>query len=100
MITKPRLLQGTLWLIVGAGLASTAFGQNRPRILPVPHDPLELATGQTQVAGTPESRAAALQLLTRARQNFALRTAGQAYDLKVSFAVNPLGETNYDGTWE
>ena len=73
---------------------------NRPKIAPVPRDPLELATSQIQAANTPESRDAALQLLARARNNFALRSAGQAYDLKVTFTVDSLGQTNYDGAWE
>jgi hypothetical protein len=29
-----------------------------------------------------------------------LRSAGQGYDLKVSFTVDSRGETNYDGAWE
>ncbi len=37
----------------GGGLPLTAFGQNAPRIAPVPRDPLELATGQIQVAAHP-----------------------------------------------
>jgi hypothetical protein len=85
-------------------LALTAFGQNAPqdvpRTAPVPRDPLELATGQIQAANTPASRQTALQLLGRARSSFALRSAGQAYDLKVSFTVDSLGATNYDGAWE
>jgi hypothetical protein len=85
-------------------LPLTAFGQNSPqaspKTAPVPRDPLELATGQIQAANTPASREAALQLLGRARSNFALRSASQAYDLKVSFTVDSRGETNYDGAWE
>jgi hypothetical protein len=81
-----------------------AFGQNAPqnslKTAPVPRDPLELATGQIQAANTSASREVALQLLGRARSSFALRSAGQGYDLKVSFTVDSLGETNYDGAWE
>jgi hypothetical protein len=28
------------------------------------------------------------------------RTDGQGYDLKVTFAVDSLGQTEYDGDWE
>jgi hypothetical protein len=77
-----------------------AFGQNPSRSAPVPSDPLELATGPIQFASTPESREAALQLLGRARNQFALRSNGQAFDLKVSFAVNSQGRTNHDGAWQ
>ena len=73
---------------------------NGPRIAPVPPDPLELATGQIQFASSPDSRGAALQLLGRARDQFALRSTGQAFDLKVKFAVNSLGRTNHDGAWQ
>jgi hypothetical protein len=83
-----------------AGLSLAALGQNAPRVAPVPRDPLELVTGQIEIANTPASREAALQLLGRSRSSFALRSAGQAYDLKVSFTVDSLGETDYDGAWE
>jgi hypothetical protein len=88
-------------LALGQGVA---FGQKAlpkgTKIAPVPADPLELATGQIQVASTPASREAMLQLLARARENYALRPAGLGYDLKVTFAVDSLGQTNYDGVWE
>lgn len=100
MTTNPGPVSGMLWLIVGGGLTSTIFGQNALRIAPVPRDPLELVTSQAQAASTPASREEALQLLARARHNFALRSTGQAYDLKVSFIVDAGGETNYDGDWE
>lgn len=89
-----------LWLVLWGSLQPTAFGQNTPKIAPVPSDPLELATSQIESASTPESREAALQLLARARSHFALRSAGQAYQLKVKFTVDSLGKTNYDGAWE
>ena len=92
-----RLLRTILW---GCLSPLMAFGQNAPRIAPVPPDPLELATGQIEAANAPASREAALQLLARARGNFALRSTRQAYDLKVSFTVDSRGETNYDGAWE
>jgi hypothetical protein len=96
MISKPALLPEVLWLIVPL----TTFGQAAPRTTPVPRDPLELVSGPIEAARTPASREAALHLLARARQNFALRSARQAYDLKVSFTVDSPGATNYDGAWE
>jgi len=100
MISSPRLRWGVLWLIVGGVLPLTGFSQTSRRIAPVPSDPLELVTGPVQVAGTPARREAALQLLGRARSRFALRDAGVAYGLKVSFTADSLGQTNYDGIWE
>jgi hypothetical protein len=95
------MLWSTIW---GCLPAFTAFAQmasqNAPRIAPVPPDPLELATGQIQSADATASREAALQLLARARNQFALRSNGQAYDLKVSFAVDSLGKTDHDGAWQ
>lgn len=90
-------------LIAGSGMSVALCentARNVPATAPVPHDPLELVTGEVQDAGTPTSREAALQLLGRARSKFALRSAGQAYDLKVRFTVDSLGQTNYDGAWE
>lgn len=83
-----------------AALAQNAVTQNVHRVAPVPRDLLELATGQIQAANTDTSREAALQLLGRARSNFALRSTRQAYDLKVSFTVDTGGVTNYDGDWK
>jgi len=100
MSSNSNLLMGMSPLMLWACLPLMAFGQNTPKTTPVPRDPLELATGQIQAANTPASRETALQLLARARSSFALRSAGQAYDLKVSFTVDSLGETNYDGAWE
>ena len=101
MSCNSGLPKRVLRLIVLSCLSLTAFGQNAPRIAPVPRDPLELATGAILAGGnTPASREAALQLLARARSSFALRSTGQGYDLKVSFTVDSLGETNYDGAWQ
>jgi hypothetical protein len=99
MSWNPGNLRGLLRSIVWGSLPLTIFGQIAPKIAPVPRDPLELATSQIQ-ADTPAGREAALQLLGRARTSFALRSARQAYDLKVSFTVDSLGQTNYDGAWE
>jgi len=93
-----------LCLIAAGGLSLAIFGQNAPqnapRIAPIPGDPLEMATGQIQVMDSPASREAVLQLLARARNNYALRSGGHGYDLKVTFTVNSAGQTEYDGRWE
>lgn len=93
-----------LALIVAVGLAvsspaQTVLPQN-PASAPVPSDPLEIVTGPIQVADTPESRKAALDLLARARNNYTLRNTMRGYDLKVSFTVNSGGDTQYDGAWQ
>jgi hypothetical protein len=92
-----------LWLIVAGGLPLVPFARSAPRssvkIAPVPGDPLELATGQIQVADA-VSRDAILQLLDRARSSYTLRNARQGYDLKISFVTDTLGKTAYDGDWE
>ncbi len=93
-------LRAMLRLMVWECLPLMAFGQSAPKVVPVPRDPLELVTGPVEAATTAASREAALQLLERARSNFALRSDRQAYDLKVSFTADSRGETNYDGAWE
>lgn len=90
-----------LLLIALSGLLpSAAFCQNEPRAVPVPSDPLELATGPIQELDTPEGRAAALKLVEHARDNYRLPRAGRAYKLKVSFTADSAGQTHYDGPWE
>lgn len=87
-----------LWLMSGS-LAAIAFGQNAPRMAPVPHDPLEMVTGQVEAAATPASRDAAIQLLSRARRSYQLKNVAEPWDLKVNFTVDSQGQTNYDGAW-
>lgn len=91
-----------LRLIGAAGLSLASFGQDGPavRVAAIPADPLELVTGQIQAVNAPADRAAVLQLLARARENYALRAASQGYDLKVSFTANSGGQTDYDGPWQ
>ena len=89
-----------LWLMAAGGLSLAVFGKNPPRVARVPSDPLEMAASGAEVVNTPASRQAILQLLSRARDSYALRSAGQGYDLKVSFTVNSGGETDYDGAWQ
>ena len=100
MTSNSGLLKGILRLIVWQCLPLAGLCQIAPTIAPVPPDPLELSTGQVELANTSASREAALQLLTRARSQFALRGTHQAYDLKVSFTVDSGGGTSYDGAWQ
>jgi len=99
MISNSGRLSGMLLFIVGE-MPLLTFAANAVRIAPVPRDPLELVSGPVEVANTPASREAALQLLSRARQSFALRSSGQGFDLKVSFMADSGGQTNYDGAWQ
>jgi hypothetical protein len=89
----------TLRLTVMVGMSLASIGENPPVTTPVPAGQFELGTGRLQPANTPYSRNAVLQLLERARKNYALREAGRGYDLKVSFTVNSSGQTLYDGAW-
>jgi hypothetical protein len=89
-----------IWLVVASGLPLVVFGQGAARLAPVPADNLELVPGPVHEATTEDDRSAALQLLGRAHDNFSLRSAHTAYDLKVAFTANSLGQTNYDGDWE
>ena len=88
-----------IWLVVASGFPLVVFGEGGTRVAPVPADNLELVTGPVHAATTPDDRSAALQLLSRAHDNFNLRSAHTAYDLKVAFTANSLGQTNYDGDW-
>jgi len=89
--------KGLLCLIVVAG---ASFGQTTPRMAPVPGDPLELVAGHTPRAETAATRDAALRLIAGARTNYSLRSDGQGYDLKVTFAVDSQGQTELDGAWD
>jgi hypothetical protein len=98
MRLSSTLRQGMLGLMV-AGLPLTICGQNAPRIIPTPRDAGELVTGEAQIARTAASREGVLRLLNRARNNYQLKSSGQAWDLKVRFTVDSQGATNYDGAW-
>lgn len=88
-----------LWLVAAGGISLASFGKNTPKTAPVPADPLELVSSQIQVIDKPASREPVLQLMARARNGFALRSAGHGYDLKVTFTVTSGGQTEYDGAW-
>jgi hypothetical protein len=66
----------------------------------VPSDPLELVGEQIPIPATRASRTDILQLLARARDNYALQSDRQGYDLKINFDVDSLGQTANDGSWE
>ena len=85
----------TLLLIACTMVVASSQAVNR--IAPVPSDPFELAGGATQVADTPQKRAAAMQLLNSARDQYAVQGS---FDLKVSFTS--AGQTQYEGPgqWE
>jgi hypothetical protein len=89
-----------LWLIAAGGLSTVDPGQSAPRTAPIPSDPLEMVTDQARAVQAHPNRAAVLQLVGRARNSYALRSASQGYDLKVTFTVNSGGQTEYDGVWE
>jgi hypothetical protein len=59
-----------------------------------------MGTGQVHPTGGSANRAAAIRLLARARDSYALKSAGRGYDLRVTFTVNSGGQTEYDGAWE
>lgn len=80
-------------------LSLPILGQEAPQAAPVPNDPLEMVTDQVPPAA-PENQKAVFDLLSLARNNYAVRNAGRGYDLKVSFMVNSGGQTEYDGAWQ
>ena len=89
-----------LALIATAALSMAAHRQRTPAIASIPSDPLEMATGQIRPVQSTADRTNILHLLERARANYTLRSAGQAYDLKIGFTVNSGGQTAYDGVWK
>ncbi len=92
--------KGTLLSITAGGLLLLTPGQNLSRKAPIPNDPLEMVAGQARALKSTAGRAVVFGLLDRARSNYALRSAGCAYDLKVTFKVNSGGRTEHDGAWE
>ncbi len=90
--------QRILWLICGLPLAG--FGETGPKIASVPKEPLELVAGQLPATASGANRKAALELLARARESYALRTPPLGYNLKVRFTTDSKGQTDYDGAWE
>src|ERR1039458_8785403 len=89
-----------LWSIAAGGLSLAAFGQNASKTAPIPSAPLEMVTGQIRAVEARANREALVRLLDRARDGYALRSAGRGYDLKVSFTVDSGGQTKFDGDWK
>lgn len=92
-------------LVVAAAICGSLSGwihaESLTNLAPIPHDPLELVTGQAAIADVPGSRSAALELVSHAREHYALRAGVlQGYDLKVHFTVDSGGATEYDGAWQ
>lgn len=87
-----------LWFVAAGGLALVAFCQELA-ITPMGGSP-DVVAGPIRAVDTPGEKAAALQLFDRARSSYDLRTAGRAYDMKVSFTVDSSGQTRYDGAWQ
>lgn len=87
-------LLGPLGLFVGLPLLSYQLS------VPVPNDPMEVATGQIRVVDSPAERAQTIRMLNSARSRFHYRESGVPTDLKVSFTVSSGGVTQYDGAWE
>ena len=91
---------GVLWLIAAGGLSLAAFAGSAQKTAPIPSDPLEMVTGQIRSVNAGARRTAAVRLLDRARNGYALRSVGRGYHLKVSFTVDSGGQTEYDGAWQ
>lgn len=72
--------------VASLALASSAICQTGISTAPVPPDPLELVVGNAQALTEPDQRAAALELLERAQQNYNFYAPhAPAFTLKVSF---------------
>ncbi len=97
MMSGKMMSGNMLWLIAAGGLSLATAGQNVPRTAPIPSDPLEIVSDQAGAVRTHPNRAAVLGLLGRAREGYALRSAGRGYDLKARFTVESGGQTAYDG---
>lgn len=100
MVLKLAFSKSVGWLIAASGFVLVGQSANSFKSVAIPSDPLEMVTGKIDVASSPASREAAIQLLTRARDGYGVRSAGVGYDLKVSFTTNSHGQTDYDGAWE
>jgi hypothetical protein len=95
------LVVAALWVGMSGWMSFRIQAEDLTNVSPIPHDPLELVTGQVEKADAPQSRATALELVSRAREHYALQKGLlQGYDLKVHFTVTSGGTTEYDGSWQ
>jgi hypothetical protein len=67
---------------------------------PPPPDPHEMVTREPHTLSKPAERAAALDLLDRARQNYNVHDISTPYTLKVSFETNGAAQNEGEGTIE
>lgn len=88
-----------VFLAAAAALPLAAAGRN-PIMAPIPSDPLELVTGHVRAVHSMAGRAAALELLARARESYALRDGTTAFHLEATFTVDSGGVTAGDGEWQ
>ena len=95
-----RISNAILILLAASGLSLPDYARSAQKTAPVPNDPLEIVTSRIKTADNPSRRSAAVDLLGRARNSYALRSSVHAYDLKVTFEVNSGGQTSFDGAWE
>jgi hypothetical protein len=72
-------------LLMLCSAASPGFTQVVRPLVPVPQDPLELASGVVQTVDTPEKRAALTSILDKAHKQISLHGSSNPFDLKVSF---------------
>ena len=98
MLSRIRFL--VVMAVLGLTVRAQYSSPDGAFTVPVPNDPLEVVTGPIRVADTPQSRQGALELLDRARENYAIRKSTDGYQLKASFTVNSGGATLYDGNWQ
>ncbi len=76
-----------------------------PSIVPVPSDPLELVTGQTQIPAGPQQRSALVTLMGNALANHNLHIrADNPFDIRVSFSaaastLYPAGQGTLEESW-
>ena len=74
-------------------------------IAPIPPDPLELVTGQTQIPASPQQRAAVVTLMGNALANHNLHVRGDnPFDIRVSFnaaasTLYPAGQGTLEESW-
>lgn len=71
------------------------------QVAPLPNDPAEMVTGDAHVVSKRDQRAAAIDLISQARSNFALHSSdGSPYIMKISFSSHGPLQQEGDGTME
>ncbi len=72
-------------LLLLCHVATLSLAQVERPLVPVPPDPLEMASGTVQTVDTPEKRAAFTAVLNQAHKQITLHAGANSFDLKVSF---------------